>query len=70
MLVVETLAIQKVVKAAIRMKMDNVLVESDSQVTTFTIMDKTATPKHISVLIDDIKCIARNVKNIIVLFIP
>lgn len=45
--------------------MDNIILKSDFQVTIFSIMDKIVILKHIFVLVDDIKCIARNIKNII-----
>lgn len=46
------------------MKMDNIIMESDSQVTIGSIMDKIVAPKQICDLVDDIKSVARNIKNL------
>lgn len=46
------------------MKLDNIIVASDSQIAIFYIIDKIVTPKHISVLVDAIKCIVKNIKYI------
>lgn len=65
--IVETLSIQEVARSAIWMKADNIIIESDSYVTIFSISGKIVARKQIPI-IGDIKCIVRNIKNIFFFF--
>lgn len=55
-----TIATRETKKTAVQMKRTNIILESDPQVTILSIMDKMVALKHISNLVDGIKCIARN----------
>lgn len=66
-LVAKTLAIREAIKITVRVKMNNIIVESDSQVTIFSIMDKMVAPKTVLVLVDDMKCILRILPSLIVI---
>lgn len=58
---VKTLAIREAIKTTVQMEMDNIIMESDFREMIFSIMDKVVAPKCISILVDDIKYITRNI---------
>lgn len=47
MLVAERLTIREAIRSAIHMKIDKIIVESDSQVAIVSILDKIVAPKQI-----------------------
>lgn len=63
-LVADTLTIREAIKTVIQVNLDNIIMESDSQVPIYSIMDKIVAQNQISNLVDDINSIIRNIKNI------
>lgn len=62
--IAEVLAIQEAIIAAVQMNMTNIIVESYSQVVILSITDKMVAPKQFFIFLDDIKYIARDLRNI------
>lgn len=60
-LTMATLAIQKVITVSLQLGINNIIVESDSQIAMKSIIAKAQAPRQIRNLISDIKKLASNV---------
>lgn len=59
------MTIQGAVTTDVQVKTTNVIMESDTQVMILPIMDNSVALKHVFILVDDIKSIAKKIRNII-----